>query len=565
MPVATEYTDYRQKWLLHPGDAIQCNDTIYTISGPPLGFGGSAVLYPAAKNGSALFYAIKEGFPGGSEHFGRRNGIIQPLDPEDDFSFAQLEQYRSMLSKERELGQQIRNTSTRAIAIWDTLTPTAVTTGGETFTNVSNGIFSVLERMNGKGMFFNEFLEAIKNSYSPEDLRRTQGLPQIYTTSRIMEQVLLALHRVHQAGYLYGDCSPSNIFFSECDPKSGNAGIGHLIDFGSARELEEDGYTAPITKGDVFSTDGFRPFEIRDNKDGFLRFGKQADVYSAGCLMLRCVVSPQKLKTYGDSPCAGSNALSEVNGRAINCTGRVLQLLNAILDKATKYDPKDRYADAGEMLKAVQELKKLTEPPKYLLPKNMSSPDYFVPHSRDRELAVLAKDVKEGKPVFIWGLGGIGKTEVAIALVDQLKPTKGAYLIHFRDSMRETILKLDFSGYRFAPIDKRMDPEEREEAEYQERLSILRDCYMGAVLIIDNFDYEGKTLADLRRESAYRDMIGLGIQLIFTTCYPIERKEWKIRELSEDDLMDLMRFYCRPVTYSDAQLLPLIHAVNGHT
>ena len=133
-------------------------------------------------------------------------------------------------------------------------------------------------------------------------------------------------------------------------------------------------------------------------------------------------------------------------------------MVNTILEKATRQNPDSRYGDAREMLEAVLELKRSTEPPKYLLPSNLSSPDYFVPHSRDKELSVLADAVNAGETVFLHGVGGIGKTECAIALAKKLDPPRGAYLVHFQGSMKETVLKMQFSGYGFEPKQKGLSP-----------------------------------------------------------------------------------------------------------
>ena len=558
-------SDYRLQWLLKKGDIIEGNGEKYIISGDPIGFGGSSVLYPASQEGSLLEYCIKECFPRRPEKYARINGIVRPEKSDDEIAQSQLDMYRDMLDNERETGQKIRNTSTRVIGIWKTLKPVSVTTGGTVYTDVGAGIFSVLERMDKKGLFFNELLAEISRNTPKERFRKTWGLPNIYTTACIMEQALLALDRVHKAGYLFGDIQGANVFFSECDIENGIVGIGHLIDFGSARELEKDGLTAPIADGTVFSTDGFRPPEICANTGSPLRLGNQADVYSAGCLMLRCVVSPRKIDMYGDSPVAGKDALDEPDGKAIGCSGRTLQTVNAILEKATHQNPDSRYADAREMLEAVLELKRSTEPPKYLLPSNLSSPDYFVPHSRDKELSVLADAVNAGETVFLHGVGGIGKTECAIALAKKLDPPRGAYLVHFQGSMKETVLRMHFSGYRFEPKQKGLSPEELEEAEYKEKVEILREHYGDTVLIIDNFDADGKTLDELRREPAFSDFLALNLKRILTTRYPVGRKDWEIRELSESSLLELMRHYCTDSSIQDGQYRAILKEIQRHT
>lgn len=205
--------------------------------------------------------------------------------------------------------------------------------------------------------------------------------------------------------------------------------------------------------------------------------------------------------------------------------------------------------------------------------------DHFVPGSRNNELAKLRKLLKNRKPVFIWGLGGIGKTQTAIQLARQCSPPKGAYMIHcpipqknppVKDAtqseqtfelLRATLLSADFGGYCFTGSDNA-----RRDQEYLERLNILRTQYCGAMLVIDNLDWPTVTLQDICREPAYDDLASLDLQLVFTT-----RKEAgsdigvKIDRLSDDHLLKLMHSIMNYTDSSDDELLKLIRAVNGHT
>lgn len=356
------YTDYRKQWLLKKGDIIKSEGETYIITGEPIGFGGSAVLYPATQEGSYLDFCIKECFPRKPERFIRKYGVVRPQYADDEIGRKHLDQYAAMLETEKEWGQKIRNTSTRAIGIWKQINPESITTNGHLYTDVSDGIFSIIERMDKKGLFFNEFLSAISKATPMKEYRRTKGLPNIHTTACILEQVLLALDRVHEAGFLFGDIQGANVFFSECNPQTGEAGIGHLLDFGSTRRLCSDGYTEPIEAGFVYSTDGFRPPEIRDQYGNALRLGKSADVYSVGCLMLRCVVSPRKVDMYGESPDVGNDCLDPVDAKAIGCSIRVRMLVNRILAQATATEPNMRYTDAAAMLSDIRHLKDCSAP-----------------------------------------------------------------------------------------------------------------------------------------------------------------------------------------------------------
>ena len=554
--------DFRERWLLNTGDMIKAGEHSYVIIGEPLGFGGSAVIYPAKRSESELLYAIKECFPNRPECFMRKDGIVTVISEDDREGKALLELYREMFQKECATGQSIRNFTGRSIGMWDTLTVQTITTGNQTY-DASQGIYALLERMDGKGCSLSDILKECREEVSSLYPLRRGGLPDIYTTACIMEQILRALQGVQEAGYLFGDIQKNNIFFMDSRLGEGEIGFGCLLDFGCARALLEDGYTEEITDCKIFSTKGYIPPEVLHHNNGHLRLGKQADVYSIGKLMLLCLLTEEQ--DLAEASISLRRLLQQHHGKKINCGGTKLDFVNRILEKALQKEPSKRYKDAENMLVDILELKKLTEPPKFRLSNNMSSPDYFVPGSREKELKALKESMQKGEHPMIWGYGGIGKTETAIQLAKRMDNGKGAYLVHFRNTMRETILSLNFSGYRFEPEKKGLSLEEREELEYQEKLNLLKDYYEDSIIIIDNFDNEEKTLDELRREKAFTDLIGLNLHLIFTTRYPVGRKEWEITELNNEELLKLMKYYLKSVSVSDEELQELIEVAGRHT
>ena len=555
---------HRLKYILHEGDRIFAGGMVYTITADPIGFGGTSVLYPACRQDSDTEFAIKECFPQGFDGFVREQGVIRPTGADRGRLLSLLDQYRQDLQRERKLGQRIRNVSSRAIGIWENLVPDAMEVSGVTYTDVSQGIYSVLERMDRKGMSFSALLQDFRQPKSYGEPLRTGGLPHIYTTLCMVEQTLLALDRIHRAGFLFGDIQDNNVFFTDCRLEQKDVGIGNLLDFGCARELEKDHFTAPITDKVVFSTKGFIPPEILSGNDGTLRLGKQADIYSVGCLMLRCVLSERSVRRLGDSPRVSDQAVDEVDAQKIGCSGWALTQLNRILQIALDPQPENRYPDAAAMLSDIQALKEKTQLPKYRLAVNMSPLSHFMPNSRDKELDRLTKQLQSGQNVYIWGMGGIGKTEVAIELARKADPVRGAYLVYYSGSMRQTILNMEFSDYQ--PETKKGTPESREEKDYRNRLDLLRQYYQGALLIIDNFDCPGKTLEELQKEPAFRDLERSGVQLVFTTRYVVaDQPDNEIGALSAENQLGLMRRFYPDNRVSDEQLLTLIRQVQGHT
>ena len=545
-----EANDSRKQWLLRPGDKICCGRQEYTISGEPIGYGGSSVIYPASMEGSHRRYAVKDCMPARFSRFCRQGGVIRPADPQD-VALEQLRQYRKMLAQERKIGQILSGKTGRVISIWEDMAPTAIHTGEAVHTDVSEGIFSLMDRVDRKGMPFRELLRHIAETPSAEEPLKTGGLPRIHTTCQMIRQTLLALERVHSAGFLFGDMQDGNVFFTDCRLEREQIGTGNLLDFGSARPLEADGKTAPIEDSRIFTTEGFTPPEILYENNGLLRLGREADIYGVGCLLLRCVLPPMVIRMQ-------RQALDEDDGGDIGCTGSARKLLNRILARALAPKPEDRYSDADAMLQDIQALMALVKPPENILPRNLSAPEYFVPGSREREIEEVVAALQRGEQVFLHGLGGIGKTETAIQAAQRVATVKGAYLVHYQESMRHTIAMLPFEEE-----ENGQKPENR----YHRNLRILREEYRGVVLILDNFDVAGKTLLQLQQEEAYRDLLALTpeLKLIFTTRYPHSRADWEITPLAEEDLLKLMRYHLGGRTIPEEMLRSLIREVKGHT
>ena len=255
----------------------------------------------------------------------------------------------------------------------------------------------------------------------------------------------------------------------------------------------------------------------------------------------------------------------------MTCPDAALRILNFVeLSKQMEHLPAKKLKAISDYLDE-QLGDEMPEPaaqlPSHLLSKVPPATLSFVPGSRDGELAKLIPAVESGQPVYIWGLGGMGKSQMAIHLADRMDVPRGAYFLHYTlpadgkgEAMRETILQANFSGYRFRGTDN-----ENRDAEYRERMDILRNEYAGALLIIDNFDWPGKTLTQLQSEQSFADLTRAGLKLVFTTRYAVEVPEWKIGPISDEDLLALMRQSCAEEDATRDDLLALIRAVDGHT
>lgn len=563
--------DPRRQWVLKKGDQIACADAVYTITDEPIGYGGSAVIYPARRSDTHLFYAIKECFPlEGNYH--RPEGIITPWDPEDAASAGALDHFRRGLDDEQRTGQIIHNSSDRAICIRQILRPRSVTVSGRRCDQVGGAVFAVLDRIDTKFKSFDRLLEEIRSSYPPKERRRRQGLPHIYTTACLMEEVLTALQQVHRArdperpqvsGYYFGDLHGGNIFFSGSSIPEGVVGKAHLIDFGSARELDETGFTGLLRSGEVYCAKGIRPPEMLDAEQ--FRLNRSADIFSAGCLMLRCVATKARLRPYARLSCVGPDFLEADDGAFIGCGPELLGLVNDILDRATAMEPDRRYGSAEEMLVQIRRLKERAAPLKNRLNTGLSTlaDGAFVGREADRTQLdqYLARHIN---PIILHGFPGLGKTELAIDYARRRSGTGRVCFVRFDRSFRETVtgpIANAFSGYDRNLPNGKPKPDDRV---YQEVLALLRQYEPDDLLIIDHADHPGRTFAQLQDDGAYGDLCALPMHLILTTrAEPNGAGQWhRVDILDHKHLRKMMR---RHVSLPDEALDGLIDAAGSHT
>lgn len=537
----------------------------YKIKNAAVGFGGSALIYRVSREGSLRNFILKECYPF-SKQFGfvrdiNKNICPVALDAESEKYFSLV---KSNMNRENKIGQLIANQTGRMVAAWENLDVRKAIIDDKEF-DAAGSYFIVLEEATGsenRGRFIQDLLDECAKPVQDDAPFRTGGLPAPAVAACIMEELLKALRDVHKAGYVHGDINDSNIFLMGCDFQSGDTGVGQLLDFGNAFKLEADGKTLPIEN--VFSTSGYWSPEILESK-GAIRLSAATDIYSAGCLMLYLLKGMRYKKVYGRNLAKNFSVSTFVPVKKIMQCGyrrEAAVLFGKILSKALAYNPEDRYKDAGEMLKEIIFLKKIIAPPKFNLSVNLSRSPYFVKGSRDKELARLQTELETGtQPLWIWGIGGIGKTELAMEFArKQIESGRAAYLVTFRETIKETVLNMNFSGWHFE-FDGQGDATD---SEYRARIDLLKENYKDALLIVDNFDNETKTLAELQREPAYKDLSASGMKILFTTRSRPNDSVPELEPLDEENALTLFKSVAKISADEENIVRKLIREVDCH-
>ncbi len=197
---------------------------------------------------------------------------------------------------------------------------------------------------------------------------------------------------------------------------------------------------------------------------------------------------------------------------------------------------------------------------------NIIPAEYFVEHSRDRELAWISNELEKTKIAYIWGIGGIGKTEIALQYAAKCKKCKNIYFTKFKDSIKNTIINMQFSDYNMPSLDG-LANETREKLEnkiYAEKLDLLNKHTTDDVLIIDNVDAPDKTLSDIRNEKEFADLMGTNLKFIFTTRSCPDNHTPEVLCMNREYILSLMKYYIQK-DIDENILIELADIVGCHT
>ena len=172
---------------------------------------------------------------------------------------------------------------------------------------------------------------------------------------------------------------------------------------------------------------------------------------------------------------------------------------------------------------------------------------------RENELEKLHAILEENSKVFLYGIAGIGKSELAKAYAKTYRKeyTNILYLMYSGD-LRQDIIDLDFTDDL---------PEDTEEERFRKHNRFLRALKADTLLIIDNFNTTATKDSFLSVVLKYR------CRIIFTTRSRFDNyTSMDLEEISDPEaLLSLMGcFYSDAGKYSSV-LKQIIQAVHSHT
>ena len=558
-----------------------------------LGCGGSGLVYRAcrvSKQGTeGAVFAVKECFPApalafdGSQIQFSRNSAGQIL-PSEEYGNTELKTHAQAYLQR--VAAQLKSENQTLIDLTaqgnaHLLRPVGELSvsriqSPEGIQSKTKNIYFAMENLEGQGFALSQVVE--RCGILSHGRNGTIRQVPVGKSASILSQVLIALSQIHQGGYLFGDLQEGNLFLKQ-DGVLEEPGFCCLLDFGSARKLRESTQTVLLNPEDfVFSTPGYTPPELLNwDRQTPLELGPAADLYAAGRLFSKLITGLDHVRRMPDGKmkdCADPylTRLKPKEAVAIQCGDLLRSRVNAFLDKALAPEPDRRYQNAQEMLMAVQELSLQAERKEPV--SSYSDLRTFV--GRQRLLETLSAEMEQDSPapIFLYGLGGIGKTEAMLKLAKQMEISRPGKFVPvfapFRGSIRATISAIPFFNYD--EMDYETGKFKSQEVLYREKLDFLQSYGDKLLLLIDNWYDENKSFCELRADRDFGAVLRLG-HVLFTTRYGEEEEgSWyHVEELSEDDLYALMRKIYRPELSQDQDceeeywLRQLIRLVECHT
>jgi non-specific serine/threonine protein kinase len=247
-------------------------------------------------------------------------------------------------------------------------------------------------------------------------LDREKQLP-IDDVLRLTREVASALAHAHQRGLVHRDVKPENILLAD--------GIALVADFGIARALEprgSDGRTlASTAPGLLLGT----PRYMSPEQAGGVEVDERSDLYALACVLYEMLAGEPPFTAA--SPDALLRMHMTVEPRPVtDLRPTVPPAVAAVLARALAKLPADRYASAARLAEALVAATSGGPTPTpgpstreagvpNNLPKQRSS---FI--GRERELAECERLFGETRLLTLTGIGGCGKTRLAVQLAHRL-------------------------------------------------------------------------------------------------------------------------------------------------
>lgn len=361
-----------------------------------------------------------------------------------------------------------------------------------------------------------------------------------------MKSLSELVQKYHERGYLHLDVKPENVFIL---PETAEHIL--LFDYDSLTTLEE---VKTVGRYQLSFSEGFSaPEQMQGKRD---RIGKYTDIYSIGAMLF--------FKLFGRKPeLEDSKISSEYDFKHMLYSDRKYQpklyrKLETFFRKTLSTAIVTRWQEMQPVIDLLEELISVSDTEGiYLL-------DSFQYHSacfvgRGAELERMREILARHQLVFLSGIGGIGKTELAKQYADKYRDQYDTIVFSVFEKDIQSLVCEEIGINKISREEK-----ETEEAFFERKLEVLKEIVTAEdLIIIDNFDVESDDKLEL--------LFDCPCKFIVTTR--MDFRDYNYEQIMVDrlenlnDILDLFYTY-NDIPYSEEEregVKKLVDYVDVHT
>lgn len=472
-----------------------------------VGIGASCIAYRAIDSLNDLPFLVKECCPLNITQRNEDSSIIWESDIEESKA-------KNRFQKAYEMQHKIQSTKSTT----------------NTSTHLIDGLYTA-----------NNTLYSISNLHnaSTYDKVNNHSLQDIFITARAVAH---AIGRYHKNGFLHLDIKPQNILIDN-DTKEKI----WLLDFDSIVDMSE----VKETDMTLSYTHEYAAPELLQGKRN--KICEATDIYSIGAVIFKRIIG--RLPTADDRGTFADWDLSE-NKLFAQLSKKTERLTKELFSKTLSASIKSRYQNTSDLIDAFDELVSESIKKRFMNSTYTPSNNIFV--GRSDELYEIYNAFTSDKcAVFLHGMGGIGKTEIALEYVKRFREHYDVVAFgRYSMSLQEL-----FKSPEFISIEN--DSEyDQEKCPIKRIESLVNDR---TLLIIDNFDVE----TDLDLDN----VLSLNCKLLFTSrnsSFAETRKtavHIHVEELTRKEQEELFEDeYGTPLKDDEREIVcDILRIIHGHT
>ncbi|MBI5868204.1 MAG: protein kinase [candidate division Zixibacteria bacterium] len=272
-------------------------------------------------------------------------------------------------------------------------------------------IYGVEEGISGEWFLILELVDG-----EPLSDRLKLGAVELSEALEICVGIAEALESAHDCGIIHCDLTPANVILTR------RGGV-KVLDFGLARRHRPVSAVCDPVSGPPQSRPGFlggTPGYMSPEQVLGQEQDRRTDIFAFGCLLYECLAGHRAFghKTGMDAMAAVLVDEPEWTELPTQTPPGIRDLLARCLSKRVGERP-DNFGEILRVLEHVQGTKRIVEAPRSPVPNNIPTErTSFM--GREKELAECARLLGETRLLTLTGIGGCGKTRLAIRLAQRV-------------------------------------------------------------------------------------------------------------------------------------------------